>query len=96
LAAGRAAARAFGTPAQQKKEKLDAKLATRLPHVSTDQSVKYDYDTVDVRARRDGDKIHKRVHPQWPRTVVPEDDAHAFVAPVGSYEANAWGALVLP
>jgi len=33
----------------------------------------------------------KRLQPQWPRTIVPEDDGHAFVAPVGSCEANAFG-----
>jgi len=38
-----------------------------------------------------GDKALKRTHPQWPRTIVPEDDGHAFVAPVGSYQSNGWG-----
>jgi formylglycine-generating enzyme required for sulfatase activity len=37
-----------------------------------------------------GDKALERLHPQWPRTIVDEDDGHAFVAPVGSYAANAW------
>ncbi|MCH8043376.1 MAG: hypothetical protein IID44_06615 [Planctomycetes bacterium] len=31
-----------------------------IPHISTDQSIKYDYDIVYVRAQRAGDKIHKR------------------------------------
>ena len=38
-----------------------------------------------------GDKALKRVHPEWPRTVFNMDDGHAFPAPVGSYEANAFG-----
>jgi formylglycine-generating enzyme required for sulfatase activity len=38
-----------------------------------------------------GDRALKRTHPHWPRSVMPMDDGHAFVAPVGSYAANAWG-----
>jgi formylglycine-generating enzyme required for sulfatase activity len=38
-----------------------------------------------------GDKTLKRVHPQWPREVMPMDDGFGFVAPVGSYKANAFG-----
>lgn len=38
-----------------------------------------------------GDKSLKRVHPAWPRKIMAMDDGHAFVAPVGSYSANAWG-----
>jgi formylglycine-generating enzyme required for sulfatase activity len=38
-----------------------------------------------------GDRSLKRVHPDWPRTVMPMDDGHAFVAPVGSYRANGFG-----
>jgi formylglycine-generating enzyme required for sulfatase activity len=38
-----------------------------------------------------GDRSLKRVHPEWPRTVMPMDDGHAFLAPVGSYRANGFG-----
>jgi formylglycine-generating enzyme required for sulfatase activity len=38
-----------------------------------------------------GDQSLKRVHPEWPRSIMPMDDGHAFVAPVGSYRANAFG-----
>jgi sulfatase modifying factor 1 len=38
-----------------------------------------------------GDRSLKAVHPEWPRTVMPMDDGHAFVAPVGSYRANGFG-----
>lgn len=38
-----------------------------------------------------GDRTLKRVHPEWPRTIMPMDDGHAFPAPVGSYRANGFG-----
>lgn len=38
-----------------------------------------------------GDRALKRVHPQWPRQIMPMDDGHAFAAPVGSYRANGFG-----
>jgi formylglycine-generating enzyme required for sulfatase activity len=38
-----------------------------------------------------GDRSLKRVHPEWPRSVMPMDDDHAFAAPVGSYRGNAFG-----
>jgi formylglycine-generating enzyme required for sulfatase activity len=38
-----------------------------------------------------GDAALKRMHPDWPRAVMPMDDGHAFPAPVGSYRANAFG-----
>jgi sulfatase modifying factor 1 len=38
-----------------------------------------------------GDRTLKKIHPEWPRVVMPMDDGHAFPAPVGSYRANAFG-----
>ena len=38
-----------------------------------------------------GDRTLKRVHPKWPRTIMPMDDGHAFPAPVGNYRANGFG-----
>ncbi len=38
-----------------------------------------------------GDRSLKRVHPVWPRTIMPMDDGHAFLAPVGSYRPNGFG-----
>jgi formylglycine-generating enzyme required for sulfatase activity len=38
-----------------------------------------------------GDRALKKMHAKWPRTIMPTDDGHAFVAPVGSYRANAFG-----
>src|SRR5262249_54355749 len=49
-----------------------------------------DEDTTGKRLNA-GDKTLKRVHPEWPRTIFNMDDGHAFPAPVGSYEANAFG-----
>lgn len=38
-----------------------------------------------------GDRTLKKVHPDWPREIMPMDDGHAFPAPVGSFRANAFG-----
>jgi formylglycine-generating enzyme required for sulfatase activity len=38
-----------------------------------------------------GDRSLKRVHPDWPRTIMAMDDGQPFLAPVGSYRANAFG-----
>src|SRR5262249_15803044 len=37
------------------------------------------------------DRALKRVHPDWPRKIMPMDDGHAFCAPVGSYRPNGFG-----
>ncbi len=37
------------------------------------------------------DKTLKATLKEWPRTAMPMDDGFAFVAPVGSYRANAFG-----
>src|SRR5262249_21171966 len=73
-AAAFAAALAIGAAAQ--KEKRDEpKLETKRPHVSTDKTVKYDFDVVYVRARRDGDKIHKRYYTDIATPVTLEPGA---------------------
>lgn len=38
-----------------------------------------------------GDRSLQRVHPEWPRIVMPMSDGHPFPAPVGSYQPNAFG-----
>jgi len=38
-----------------------------------------------------GDATLKKVQPDWPRVVMPMDDRHAFLAPVGSYQPNPFG-----
>jgi formylglycine-generating enzyme required for sulfatase activity len=37
-----------------------------------------------------GDRQLKKVHPDWPRSIMEMDDGHAFPAPVGTYRANVW------
>lgn len=43
------------------------------------------------KAANVGDRSLKKVHPAWPRSIMPMDDGHAFLAPVGSYSANTFG-----
>lgn len=38
-----------------------------------------------------GDRALKRAQPDWPRSIMPMNDGHAFPAPVGSFQANAFG-----
>lgn len=38
-----------------------------------------------------GDRSLKRMHPGWPRAIMPMDDGFAYLAPVGSYRPNAFG-----
>jgi len=38
-----------------------------------------------------GDEQLKQVQPKWPREIMPMNDGHAFLAPVGSYGSNAFG-----
>jgi formylglycine-generating enzyme required for sulfatase activity len=38
-----------------------------------------------------GDRALQRVLPEWPRQVMPMDDGHVFLAPVGSYRGNGFG-----
>ncbi|MDB5391656.1 MAG: hypothetical protein JWM11_7302 [Planctomycetaceae bacterium] len=45
------------------------------PHISTDASVKYDYDIVYVRARRAGDRTHKRFYTDFSQPVTMEPGA---------------------
>lgn len=37
-----------------------------------------------------GDRSLKRMLPDWPRQIMPMDDGHAFVAPIGGYRANGF------
>lgn len=38
-----------------------------------------------------GDQRLKEIQPSWPREIMPMNDGHAFLAPVGSYRANGFG-----
>jgi len=46
-----------------------------VPHISTDKSVRYDYDIVYVRAPRAGDKVHKRFYTDFSQPVTMEPGA---------------------
>jgi hypothetical protein len=62
--------------AAQEKEKLyKDPINVKIPHISTDKSVKYDYDIVYVRALRAGDKIHKRFYTDFSSPVTLEPGA---------------------
>src|SRR5262249_18468160 len=50
-------------------------LDVKIPHISTDKSVKYNYDIVYVRARRAGDKVHKRFYTDFSQPVAMEPGA---------------------
>ncbi|MBC7820813.1 MAG: hypothetical protein IAG10_28340 [Planctomycetaceae bacterium] len=65
------------------KETLDV----NIPHVSTDPSVKIDYDIVYVRADRAGDKVHKRFYTDFSQPVTMEPGADLMLLhPDGSEE----------
>jgi hypothetical protein len=51
------------------------KINVNPPHISTDKSVKWDYDIVYVRARRAGDKVHKRFYTDIATPVYLEPGA---------------------
>lgn len=62
-------------------------LDVNIPHVSTDPSVKIDYDIVYVRADRAGDKIHKRFYTDFSQPVTMEPGADLMLLhPDGSEE----------
>ena len=61
---------------QEKKPKLYLDpINVEIPHISTDKTVKYDYDIVYVRALRSGDKIHKRYYTDFSSPVTLEPGA---------------------
>ncbi len=53
------------------KQKIDV----RVPKISADESVKYDYDIVYVRAQRAGDEVHKRFYTDFSQPVTMEPGA---------------------
>ena len=59
---------------QEKKLYLDP-INVAIPHVSTDPSIKIDYDIIYVRALRAGDKVHKRYFSDFSSPVVIEPGA---------------------
>lgn len=70
------------------KEPIDV----RVPHISTDPSVKYDYDIVYVRAKRAGDEVHKRFYTDFSQPVTLEPGADLMLLhPDGSEEVLVEG-----
>src|SRR5262245_15501939 len=59
----------------QKEPLFTNKISVEVPHISTDRSVKYDYDIVYVRAKRAGDKVHKRFYTDIATPVTLEPGA---------------------
>ena len=61
---------------KKKEEKFLDPIDTKVPHISTDKTIKYDYDIVYVRAKRAGDKVHKRFFTDFssPVTIEPGAD----------------------
>src|SRR5262245_30911561 len=74
--------------AGQEKEKLYLDpINVKVPHISTDKSVKLDYDIVYVRALRSGDKVHKRYYTDFSQPVTMEPGADLMLLhPDGSEE----------
>src|SRR5882724_10372041 len=71
----------------KKKELFPKTLDVKIPHISTDKSVKYDFDIVYVRARRAGDKVHKRYYTDFSQPVTMEPGADLMLlAPDGREE----------
>src|SRR5438874_13422764 len=60
--------------------------------IKDDPSVRYDYDIVYVRARREGDKVHKRYYTDFSQPVTMEPGADLMLLhPDGSEEMLAEG-----
>ena len=64
---------------QPPKEKFLDPLKTEIPHISSDPSIKYDFDIVYVRAQRDGDNKHKRYYTDFSQPVTMEPGADLFL-----------------
>jgi hypothetical protein len=92
---------AVAAPPAKKEETLYKEtLNVNPPHISTDKAVKYDYDIVYVRAKRAGDKIHKRFYTDIATPVTLEPGADLMLLhPDGKEEllvAGADGAITDP
>ncbi len=61
--------------AQEKEKKYLDPINVKIAHFSTDKTVKLDYDIVYVRAKRAGDKIHKRFYTDFSSPVTLEPGA---------------------
>ena len=74
-------------PAAPKEPLFLKNLETRVPDISTDKSVTWDYDIVYVRAPRAGDEIHKRFYTDFSQPVTMQPGADLMLLhPDGSEE----------
>jgi hypothetical protein len=70
------------------------RLSVDPPHISTDASVRYDYDIVYVRARRAGDELHKRFYTDIAAPVFLEPGADlVLLHPDGSEDLLVEGGV---
>lgn len=60
---------------ENKEQKFLDPIDVRVPSIRDDQSIKYDYDIVYVRALRAGDKVHKRYYTDFSQPVTMEPGA---------------------
>lgn len=60
---------------QEKGPKFLDPIDVNVPHISTDKDIKLDYDIVYVRAKRAGDKVHKRFFTDFSSPVTMEPGA---------------------
>jgi hypothetical protein len=94
------AAAASAAPPKQEEPLFTKALNVTPPHIATDKSVNYDYDIVYVRARRAGDKVHKRYYTDIATPVTLEPGADLMLLhPDGSEEllvAGGDGAVTDP
>ncbi|HUE72461.1 MAG TPA: hypothetical protein VMP01_16370, partial [Pirellulaceae bacterium] len=76
------------TPVLGQEEPLfDNRLNVNVPPIAKDDSVRYDYDIVYVRALRAGDEIHKRYYTDFSAPVTMEPGADLMLLhPDGSEE----------
>jgi hypothetical protein len=73
--------------AQDNEQKFLDPLRVDVPHISSDPSVRYDYDIVYVRAPRAGDQVHKRFYLDFSSPLVMEAGADLMLLhPDGSDE----------
>ncbi|MEE2707685.1 MAG: hypothetical protein VX988_11580 [Planctomycetota bacterium] len=78
--------------ARPEDERFPDPINVRVPHISKDNSVRYDYDIVYVRAGRGGDKVHKRYYTDFSQPVTMQPGADLMLLrPDGSEELLAAG-----
>src|SRR5690349_21600916 len=81
-------------PAQEKEKLYLDPLNVTIPPIQSDASIKYDYDIVYVRARRAGDKTHKRFFTDFSTPVTLEPGADLMLLhPDGKEERLVEGGL---